>query len=154
MKQKIGYAEDKTFVIPSAFTALNGCAQTFELTAGVDLVVEPVLDEGKVTNAAKVKEAQDNLLRVLEILRSNGAQPIITKVEGKKVTFTLEQAHVYGVRGNMQVSARKGGENEFASLEEGAKHDIEAIFGKAKAVDRATKLFASVEVISTIGSLV
>ena len=151
MTQKIGYAEDKTFVIPSAFTALNGCAQTFELTAGVDLVVEPVLDEGKVTNAAKVKEAQDNLLRVLEILRSNGAQPIITKVEGKKVTFTLEQAHVYGKRDHavahkIQVSER--------DHDEDAKEDIKEIFGEAKAVDRKTKLFASVEVISTIGSLV
>lgn len=149
------YDKDKLFTIPSAFTALNGCVQNITLEAGVDLVVEPEYDDdGEMTNADAVKEAQDNLLRVLEILRSNGAQPIITKVEGKTVSFTLEQAHVYGVRGNMQVSARKGGENEFASLEEGAKHDIETIFGKAKAVDGKTKLFGKATVEDAIGSLV
>lgn len=135
----VDYAEDKRFEIPAAFTALNGAAQTFELEAGVSL-------EGE--------EGQRDLLRVLEVLRSNGAQPIITKVEGAKVTFTVEQTWVYGVRGNMQVSARKGGENEFASLEEGAKHDIEKIFGEIKAVDGKTKLFKDAKVVATMGALV
>lgn len=127
----VDYASDKLFTIPAAFTALNGAAQTFTLTAGVTL-------EGD--------EGQRNLLRVLEILRSNGAQPIITKVAGTKVTFTLEQTWVYGSRGHMQVSAK--------SLEDEAIADITAIFGEAKAVDGTTKLFSSVTVDSTIGALV
>lgn len=127
----VDYASDKLFTIPAAFTALNGAAQTFTLTAGVTL-------EGD--------EGQRDLLRVLEILRSNGAQPIITKVAGTKVTFTLEQTWVYGSRGHMQVSAK--------SLEDEAIADITAIFGEAKAVDGTTKLFSSVTVDSTIGALV
>jgi len=142
------YAKDKQYIIPAAFTALNGSAQTFTLTAGVELVVEPEYDEaGEITNAEAVAEAQANLLRVLEVLRSNGAQPIITKVEGTDVTFTVEQSWVYGKRApeQVQVSARK--------LEEDAIADIEAIFGEVKAVDGETKLFGSVTVDSTIGAL-
>ena len=131
----------KQYTIPAAFTALNGSAQTFTLTAGVALVADAdASDEEKAT-------AQANLLRVLEVLRSNGAQPIITKVEGTDVTFTLEQSWVYGLRApaQPQVSERK--------LEEEAIADIEAIFGEIKAVDGETKLFASVTVDSTIGAL-
>ena len=125
------YAEDKRFEIPAAFTALNGAAQTFEVEAGVSL-------EGE--------EGQADLLRVLEILRSNGAQPIITSVKGAKVTFTLEQTYVYGARGDMQVSAKKHDEDAVA--------DIKAIFGEAKAVDGETKLFKAAKVLATIGALV
>lgn len=127
----MNYAEDKQYTIPAAFTAMNGAAQTFELTAGVTLAGEA---------------GQADLLRVLEILRSNGAQPIITKVAGTKVTFTVEQAWCYGRRGaNIQVSER--------DLDDEALDDIEAIFGDAKAVDGATKLFASVTLVDTIGAL-
>ena len=135
------YAKDKQYTIPAAFTALNGSAQTFTLTAGVSLVADAdASDEEKA-------EAQANLLRVLEVLRSNGAQPIITKVEGSDVTFTVEQSWVYGKRApeQVQVSARK--------LEEDAIADIEAIFGDVKAVDGETKLFSAVTVDSTIGAL-
>jgi len=135
------YAKDKQYTIPAAFTALNGSAQTFTLTAGVSLVADAdASDEEKA-------EAQANLLRVLEVLRSNGAQPIITKVEGTDVTFTLEQSWVYGKRApeQVQVSAR--------ALEADAIADIEEIFGDVKAVDGKTKLFASVTVDSTIGAL-
>lgn len=128
----VDYAEDKRFEIPAAFTALNGAAQSFELEAGVTL-------EGE--------EGQRDLLRVLEILRSNGAQPIITKVEGAKVTFTVEQTWVYGRRaGDVQVSER--------DLVADAKADVAAIFGEAKAVDGKTKLFKAVEVVATMGALV
>lgn len=135
------YAKDKQYTIPAAFTALNGSAQTFTLTAGVSLVAdEDAKDEEKA-------EAQANLLRVLEVLRSNGAQPVITKVEGSDVTFTVEQSWVYGQRApkQVQVSARE--------LEKDAIADIEAIFGDVKAVDGKTKLFSAVTVDSTIGAL-
>lgn len=130
------YAEDKRFEIPAAFTALNGAAQTFEVEAGVSL-------EGE--------EGQADLLRVLEILRSNGAQPIITSVKGAKVTFTVEQTHVYGKRDylasrDIQVSER--------AHEADAIADIEAIFGEAKDVKGETKLFKAAKVLSTIGALV
>lgn len=142
------YAKDKQYTIPAAFTALNGCAETYKLTAGVDLVVEPEYDEdGEMTNADAVKEAQANLLRVLEVLRSNGAQPIITKVDGKEVEFTVEQSWVWGLRGgNVQVSARKPKAD--------AELDIEEIFGEIKAVDGETKLFGSVEFVAAVGNLV
>ena len=139
------YAKDKLYTIPSAFTALNGSAQTFTLTAGVTLVADAdASDEEKAT-------AQANLLRVLEVLRSNGAQPIITKVEGTDVTFTLEQSWVYGKRAPYattaegQVSARK--------FEAEAIADIEALFAGVKDVDGEADLFASVKVDSTIGAL-
>lgn len=132
----MNYAEDKQYTIPAKFTAMNGAAQTFELTAGVNLVAD-----GDAAGTA-----QANLLRVLEILRSNGAQPIVTKVAGTKVTFTVEQAWCYGKRGaNIQVSDRE--------LEDEALDDIEAIFGDAKAVDGTTKLFSAVTLVDTIGAL-
>ena len=135
------YAKDKLYTIPSAFTALNGSAQTFTLTAGVTLVADAdASDEEKAT-------AQANLLRVLEVLRSNGAQPIITKVEANEVTFTLEQSWVYGKRApaQVQVSARK--------LEAEAIADIEALFAGVKDVDGTADLFSAVTVDSTIGAL-
>ena len=142
------YAKDKQYTIPAAFTALNGAAETYKLTAGVDLAVEPEYDEnGEMTNADAVKEAQANLLRVLEVLRSNGAQPIITKVEGKDVEFTVEQSWVWGLRGgNVQVSAR--------APKADAETDIEEIFGEIKAVDGETKLFGSVAFVAAMGNLV
>ena len=135
------YAKDKQYIIPAAFTALNGSAQTFTLAASVELTAdEDASDEVKAT-------AQANLLRVLEVLRSNGAQPIITKVEGNEVTFTLEQSWVYGLRApaQPQVSARK--------LEAEAIADIETLFKNVKDVDGEKDLFASVTVDSTIGAL-
>ena len=135
------YAKDKLYTIPAGFTALNGSAQTFTLTAGVSLVADAdASDEKKAI-------AQANLLRVLEVLRSNGAQPVITKVEGTDVTFTLEQSWVYGKRApaQVQVSARK--------LEEEAIADIEALFKNVKDVEDKADLFASVTVDSTIGAL-
>lgn len=126
------YAEDKRYTIPTAFTALEGAAETYKLTAGVTL-------EGD--------DAQADLLRVLEVLRSNGAQPIITKVEGNTVTFTIEQNWAYGRRGgNIQVSARTPKADACA--------DIEDIFGEVKACDGETKLFDSVEFVGVVGNLV
>lgn len=152
------YSNDKLFTIPAAFTALNGCVQSFTLTAGTSLHVEPKLNEkGEVTNETEVKTAQANLLRVLELLRSNGAQPIITKVEGSVVDFTVEQAHVYGTRGPKHQIAKD------ESREANAKADIEAIFGEIKALvfneeekvfeAKGKKLLAGVTVHAPINAL-
>lgn len=128
----MNYANDKLFTIPAAFTALNGAAQTFKLTAAVTLAGE---------------EGQADLLRVLEVLRSAGAQPIITEVADKTVTFTVEQVHAYGEAGDVQVSSK--------DLVGEAKTRIEKLFKNVKTVaDDTTDLFESVEVVSTIGALV
>ena len=131
-ENKMDYAKDKLYTITAAFTAMNGAFETYVLTAGVSL-------EGE--------EGQADLLRVLEVLRSNGAQPVVTTVEGKTVKFSIEQSWAYGKRGgNVQVSARAPKADACA--------DIEAIFGDVKAVDGTTKLFDSVEFVGTMGNLV
>ncbi len=149
------YAEDKRFEIPAVFTAMNGAAQTFRVAfEEVVLFVEPVYEEvdGEkvMKNAEEVNLAQANLLRVLEILRSNGAQPIITKVEEKAVVFTVEQTYVYGNRDylasrDIQVSARKHIDEALA--------DIEALFVKPLSVD-GKEFKAKAAHVDTIGSLV
>lgn len=150
------YGFGKTYTLPGKFTALNGCIQYYKLTAGVNLVAaEPV--DAKNPTAAEIKamaEAQANYLRVLEILRTYGGQPVITKAEGKVVEFTLEQANVYGKAGQMQPSEK--------DLINEAKAKIAELFGEVKAVvlkvdenghilgedaeNETTKLFASVEI--------
>lgn len=130
------YGFGKTYTIPAKFTALNGTIQYYKLTAGVDLVYAAA-DETEA-ELKKAADAQANLLRVLEVLRTYGGQPVITKAEGKVLEFTLEQANVYGKPGQMQVSEK--------DMIADAVERITAIFGEAKAVDGATKLFASVEV--------
>lgn len=133
-ENKMDYAKDKQYTIPAAFTAMNGAFETYVLTAGVSL-------EGE--------EGQADLLRVLEVLRSNGAQPVVTTVEGNTVKFSIEQSWAYGYRGadrRAQVSARAPKADACA--------DIEAIFGEVKAVDGETKLFDSVEFVGTMGNLV
>lgn len=130
------YGFGKTYTIPAKFTALNGTIQYYKLTAGVDLVYAAA-DETEA-ELKKAADAQANLLRVLEVLRTYGGQPVITKAEGKVLEFTLEQANVYGKPGQMQVSEK--------DMIDDAVESITAIFGEAKAVDGATKLFASVEV--------
>lgn len=132
----------KKFELPGKFTAMNGAIQYFELTASV------ALDEDTAVSQA-------NYLRVLEVLRSRGAQPIITHVDGEKLGFTLEQTWVYGKRGVFQVSDR--------DLKADAVADIEAAFAGIKAlkeedgkiVDANDDLLVagSVEVKTTIGSL-
>ena len=118
--------------VPSAFTAMNGAFETYLFTAGVEL-------EGE--------EAKEDLRKVLDVLRSNGAQPVVTTVEGKTVKFSIEQSWAYGRRGaGIQVSERAPKADACA--------DIEAIFGDVKAADGETKLFDSVEFIGTIGNLV
>ena len=143
----------KKFDLPGRFTALNGAIQYFELTASV------ALDENTAVSQA-------NYLRVLEVLRSRGAQPIITHVDDTKVGFTLEQTWVYGARGALQVSehyeeGKADEEKKLAKLTADAVADIKAAFENVKAlkevdgeiVDDDKALFASVEVKTTAGSL-
>ena len=149
----------KKFDLPGRFTALNGAIQYFELTASV------ALDEDTAVSQA-------NYLRVLEVLRSRGAQPIITHVDGTKVGFTLEQTWVYGKRGALQVSdhyedGKADEEKKLAGLTAGAVADIKAAFGigdglypvkalkevDGEIVDDDKDLFAFVEVKTTAGSL-
>lgn len=111
----------KAFELPTAFTAMNGAIQYFKMTVNADLVAEGKSDAEKAA-------AQANYLRVLEILRSRGPQPIITSAEagtegnvGKTfLKFTVEQVWAYGNREKEQVSDH--------SLASEAKAEIESMF--------------------------
>lgn len=127
------YGFGKTFTIPAQFTALNGCLQYFTLTANVDLISDKeITDESSVEDKMEVAVAQANLMRVLEVLRTYGGQPVITRVGGAKgdehkvVEFTLEQANVYGRQGQMQVSEK--------DMVAEAIERIEGLFANVKAV--------------------
>lgn len=129
------YGYGKTYVVPGKFTALNGAIQYFTVEANVSLEGEDAI-------------AQANLLRVLEVLRTFGGQPVITKVEGAKVHFTLEQANVYGKGG---LHAEIHGENQVSAkaaygFEKAAKEKIESLFANVKDVENKGALLKSVEV--------
>ena len=157
----------KKFGLPGRFTAMNGAIQYFELTASVSFEAPAPADPEKPTveEAKAIAAAQGNYLRVLEVLRSRGAQPVITYVDGEKLGFTLEQTWVYGKRGPMQVSEHfEEGKPEgaVAGLEADAVADIKEAFDGIMAleevdgelVDSETPLCSDVEVKTTIGSLV
>jgi hypothetical protein len=117
------YGFGKTYRLPAGYENNNGCTQYYEVEfKNVDLVAAAPVDPKNPTEEeiAAHKEAQANLLRALEVLRTYGGQPIITKVEGKTIKFTLEQANVYGLGlkdgGKEQVSAKwdEGKVNSFA----------------------------------------
>ena len=126
------YGFGKTYTLPGKFTALNGCVQYYTLVfANVALTSDKVItDESSEADKLEVATAQANLLRALEVLRSYGAQPVITAVEGKTLKFTLEQANVYGDAAKKQPSAK--------DLLADAKAQIEALFAGVLAVDGAT----------------
>lgn len=121
------YGFGKTYTLPNKFTALNGCVQYYTVVF-TDVVVDktqPTLDTD-----AKKAEAEANLLRALEVLRTYGGQPIITVVNNKTINFTLEQANVYGDASKTQPSAK--------NLSTDAKTQIEALFANLKAVNGST----------------
>ena len=70
------YGFGKTYRLENGFTALNGCIQYYKVE-----FTNVSLTEGA--------DAQANYLRALEVLRTYGGQPIITKVEGKKIKITI-----------------------------------------------------------------
>ena len=142
----MNYGYGKTFHLKDGFTALNGCVQYYKVTfANVDLTAAAPADPKKPTleEVKDIMQAQANYLRALEVLRTYGGQPIITKVEGKVLEFTLEQPNVYGFGikdgGEEQVSA-KWGENKSPAVSEqfhyqaDAKAKIEELFANVKSV--------------------
>lgn len=123
------YGFGKTYTLPNKFTALNGCAQYYTVVF-TDVIIDKT--QSSLNTDAKKAEAEANLLRVLEVLRTYGGQPIITTVDNNTLKFTLEQANVYGNASKKQPSAK--------NLLEDAKAQIVALFANLKAVDGSTSL--------------
>lgn len=121
------YGFGKTYTLPNKFTALNGCVQYYTVVF-TNVVVDKT--QSALDTDAKKAEAEANLLRALEVLRTYGGQPIITVVDNKTIKFTLEQANVYGDASKTQPSAK--------NLLTDAKDQIEALFANLKAVDGST----------------
>lgn len=121
------YGFGKTYTLPNKFTALNGCVQYY-IVVFTNVVVDKT--QSALDTDAKKAEAEANLLRALEVLRTYGGQPIITVVDNKTIKFTLEQANVYGDASKTQPSAK--------NLLTDAKTQIEALFANLKAVDGST----------------
>lgn len=120
------YGFGKTYTLPNKFTALNGCIQYYTVVF-TNVVVDKT--QSALNTDAKKAEAEANLLRALEVLRTYGGQPIITVVDNNTIEFTLEQANVYGDASKTQPSAKKLFD---------AKTQIEALFANLKAVDGLT----------------
>lgn len=121
------YGFGKTYTLPGKFTALNGCVQYYTVVF-TNVVIDK--DHSSMNTEALKAQAQANLLRALEVLRTYGGQPIITSVDNKTLKFTLEQANVYGDASKVQPSAKNNVED--------AKAKIEALFANLKAVDGST----------------
>ena len=121
------YGFGKTYTLPNKFTALNGCVQYYTV-----VFTNVVIDKTQSSLDTDAKKAEANLLRVLEVLRTYGGQPIITTVDNKTLKFTLEQANVYGDASKKQPSAK--------DLLADAEAQIEALFANLKAVDGSTSL--------------
>jgi len=121
------YGFGKTYTLPNKFTALNGCVQYYTVVF-TNVVVDKT--QSALNTDAKKAEAEANLLRALEVLRTYGGQPIITVVDNNTIKFTLEQANVYGDASKTQPSAK--------NLSTDAKTQIEALFANLKAVDGLT----------------
>ena len=143
----------KNFELPVCFTALNGAIQYFELATGVDLVVEPASEDAsdavKAEKATEIQAAQANYLRILEVLRSAGAQPIITSVAEQDLSFTLEQTWVYGNHAKAQVSEHYAAgkvteDTKWEGLSADAKSAIESLFN-GKHIGKFVKYNAGTE---------
>lgn len=123
------YGFGKTYTLPNKFTALNGCAQYYTVIF-TNVIIDKT--QSSLDTDAKKAEAEANLLRVLEVLRTYGGQPIITTVDNKTLKFTLEQANVYGDASKKQPSAK--------DLLTDAAAQIKELFANLKAVDGSTSL--------------
>ena len=129
------YGFGKTYTLPNKFTALNGCIQYYTVVF-TNVVVDKT--QSALDTDAKKAEAEANLLRALEVLRTYGGQPIITVVDNKTIKFTLEQANVYGDASKTQPSAK--------NLLTDAKTQIEALFANLKAVNGSTSFACTASV--------
>lgn len=129
------YGFGKTYTLPNNFTALNGCVQYYTVIF-TNVVVDKT--QTTLTTDAKKADAEANLLRALEVLRTYGGQPIITSVDNKTIKFTLEQANVYGNASKTQPSAK--------NLSNDASVQIEALFANLKAVDGVTSFECNAKV--------
>ena len=142
----MNYGYGKTFHLKDGFTALNGCVQYYKVTFGNDVVlVASAPADPKKPTLAEVKDimaAQANYLRALEVLRTYGGQPIITKVAAHELEFTLEQANVYGKNAPQQVSAKYA--------ENGAVEGVstEDFHFQAEAVEKIEELFANIKTVA------
>lgn len=123
----MNYGFGKTYTLPNKFTALNGCVQYYTVVF-TNVVVDKT--QSTLDTDAKKAEAEANLLRALEVLRTYGGQPIITVVDDKTIKFTLEQANVYGDASKTQPSAK--------NLLTDTTDQIKALFANLKAVDGLT----------------
>ncbi len=132
------YGFGKTYTLPNKFTALNGCAQYY--TVVFTNVIIDKTQSSLVTDAEKA-EAEANLLRALEVLRTYGGQPIITDVDNNTIKFTLEQANVYGDASKTQPSAK--------NLLDDATTQIVDLFANLKAVD-GKKSFACTATVKEV----
>lgn len=129
------YGFGKTYTLPNKFTALNGCVQYYTVVF-TNVVVDKT--QSALDTDAKKAEAEANLLRALEVLRTYGGQPIITVVNNNTIKFTLEQANVYGDASKTQPSAK--------NLLTDAEAQIKALFANLKAVDGLTSFACTVTV--------
>lgn len=129
------YGFGKTYTLPNKFTALNGCVQYYTVVFA-NVVVDKT--QSALNTDAKKAEAEANLLRALEVLRTYGGQPIITVVDNKTIKFTLEQANVYGDASKTQPSAK--------NLLTDATAQIVALFANLKAVDGLTSFACTANV--------
>lgn len=129
------YGFGKTYTLPNKFTALNGCVQYYEVVF-TNVVVDET--QSSLSTDADKAAARANFLRVLEVLRTYGGQPIITSVDNKTIKFTLEQANVYGDASKVQPSAK--------NLLDDAQAKIKALFANLKTVDGSTLFDCTVTV--------
>ena len=151
----------KKFELPGMFTAMNGAIQYFELTTKVALTAaEPEDPENPTVEEVKaIAEAQANYLRVLEVLRANGAQPVITHVDDKTLGFTLEQTWVYGERAPIQVSAhyedgKADEDSKYAGLVDGVEKDLKVAFENVHALEAKGDKIEEIYVEDAEGMLV
>ena len=141
----MNYGYGKTFHLKDGFTALNGCVQYYKLTFGEGIDFTYAAADESEEEIAKEAASQAAFLRALEVLRTYGGQPIITKVAAHELEFTLEQANVYGKNAPQQVSAKyaENGAVEGVSTEDfhfqaEAVEKIKDLFANVKAVDGTT----------------
>lgn len=124
----MNYGYGKSFHLKDGFTALNGCVQYYKLTFGKGVDLSYAAADESDAEIAKEAASQANYLRVLEVLRTYGGQPIITKAKENVLEFTLEQANVYGFNMPQQVSAK-------GDLIDKAKDKIVELFANVQRTD-------------------